>query len=131
MFKRLVLFSVLSVNFGYTFFLFPLLGILLPGSVPLTVYNLFAFMLVDSAWGVVLATVIYLLVHLTGMSLARATMFSIASLWTIFWLVSLFSIGGVGAIALDHAVTVGIDGIAALITWLMLSRLAKHYIAEQ
>jgi len=130
-FKRLVLFSVLSVNFGYTFFLFPLLGILLPGSVPLTVYNLFAFMLVDSAWGVVLATVIYLLVHLTGMSLARATMFSIASLWTIFWLVSLFSIGGVGAIALDHAVTVGIDGIAALITWLMLSRLAKHYIAEQ
>jgi len=126
-----VLFSVLSVNFGYTFFLFPLLGILLPGSVPLTVYNLFAFMLVDSAWGVVLATVIYLLVHLTGMSLARATMFSIASLWTIFWLVSLFSIGGVGAIALDHAVTVGIDGIAALITWLMLSRLAKHYIAEQ
>ncbi|RLG63452.1 hypothetical protein DRO02_06550 [archaeon] len=131
MFKRLVLFSVLSVNFGYTFFLFPLLGILLPGSVPLTVYNLFAFMLVDSAWGVVLSTVIYLLVHLTGMSLARATMFSIASLWTIFWLVSLFSIGGVGAIALDHAVTVGIDGIAALITWLMLSRLAKHYIAEQ
>jgi len=126
-----VLFSVLSVNFGYTFFLFPLLGILLPGSVPLTVYNLFAFMLVDSAWGVVLSTVIYLLVHLTGMSLARATMFSIASLWTIFWLVSLFSIGGVGAIALDHAVTVGIDGIAALITWLMLSRLAKHYIAEQ
>ncbi len=130
-FRRLVLSSVLSVNLGYTFFLFPLLGILLPDSVPFTVYNLLAFTLVDSVWGIVLGTIIYLLVRLTGMSLTRAVTFSIAALWAISWLTSILSTGDLGAITLSQVAIIGIDGVAALITWLTLSKLARHYVIGQ
>lgn len=122
--------SILSVNLGYTVFLFSLLGVLYPERVPFTIHNFLAFMLVDSAWGIILATVIYLLMRLTGMSLARAITFSIALLWITFWLISFLSIRNTEVIPSDYVMIVGIDGIAALISWFTLSELAKHYIAR-
>ncbi len=129
-FRKLVLSSVLSVNLGYTVFLFPLLGVLYPSRVPFTIHNFIAFMLVNSAWGIILATVIYLLMHLKRMSLAKAIMFSIASLWITFWFISFLSTRNTEAISSDYVIITGIDGIAALISWFTLSELAKQYIAR-
>ncbi len=48
MLKKLILFSIVSVNAGYTVLLFLLLDMIYPDMMPLTVYNLLAFMFVDT-----------------------------------------------------------------------------------
>ncbi len=126
MLKKLVLHSIMTVNAGYTAFLFPLLGVLYPDRVPLTFYNLLAFMLVDTVWGAILAVIVYLVARLARIGLARAITYSIVMMWTIFWFTMIPSSGGT-ITSLDNVIVVGADGVAALITWATLSRLVKHY----
>lgn len=126
MLKKLVLHSIMAVNAGYTAFLLPLLGVLYPDRVPLTFYNLLAFMLVDTVWGAILAVIVYLVARLARIGLARAITYSIVMLWTIFWFTTILSSWST-ITSLDNIIVVGADGVAALITWTALSRLAKNY----
>ena len=121
-------FSIISVNIGYTVFLFPLLGILYPDRVPLTIYNLLAFILVDTIWGIILAAIIYLVMRIAKMDLVKATTFSIALLWIIFWIISIFSARNHNIISIDNIIVIGIDGIAALTTWIIFSMLIRRYM---
>ncbi len=128
MLKRLIVFSIVSVNIGYTGFLFPLLGVLYPNRVPLTMYNLLAFIFIDTIWGIILATIIYFVIHIAKINLTKATMFSIGLTWTTFWLISILSTRDFNITSIDNTMVIGVDGIAALITWIILSRLIKYYM---
>ena len=121
-------FSIVSVNIGYTVFLFPLSGILYPDRVPLTVYSLLAFILVDTIWGIILAAIIYLVTRIAKMNLIKATTFSIALLWIIFWIISILLARNPNIISMDNIIVIGIDGIAALITWIIFSMLIRRYM---
>ncbi len=127
LFRRLLPLSIVSVNIGYTGFLYPVLGILYPDRIPLTLYNLLAFIITDTLWGVILAFIIYLIIHLTKISPSKAILVSTTLLWLNFWMIALLSSGNI-LIHMDEAVILGTDGIAALITCYILSKLVKHYI---
>lgn len=129
LFKRLLLLSIVSVNIGYTGFLYPLLGILYPDQVPLTLYNLLAFITTDTLWGVILAFIVYLIVRLARINLSKAILISIILLWVSFWSIALLSTGNT-AICMDEAVILCIDGIAALMTYCTLLKLVEHYIPK-
>ena len=130
MLKKLVIFSIISVNLGYTALLFPLLGTLYPSKVPLTVHNLLAFLLTDTAWGIILALVIYTVTRITKVSLVRASTYSVVTMWIIFWVISTLLTGDPNATSTDNIIIIGTDGIAALVTWSALSGLIKHYLTS-
>jgi len=125
--KKLLFLSIVSVNLGYTGFLYPILGILYPDRVPLTLHNLLAFIITDTLWGIILAFIVYLIMRLTKISPSKAILVSITLLWLSFWMFALLSSGN-SVICTDEAVILGIDGIVALITYYILSNLVKHYI---
>ncbi|MCD6428426.1 MAG: hypothetical protein J7L12_02275 [Desulfurococcales archaeon] len=125
--KKLLPSSVISVNIGYTCFLYPVLGLLYPDRVPFTASNLLAFTIVDSLWGVILALITYSVARVMRTSLIKAASISIASLWLIFWVIALLPTGSTGNPA-DRATILCVDGAAALITWATLSKLIKRYI---
>ena len=127
-FKRLVLLSIVSVNAGYTLFLFPVLGLLYPSRVPLTLSNLLAFVTTNTLWGILLAVVVYLVVRLTGVSLPRAITWSILMLWISFWLIPLLAGIDKLPLGLDDAVVVCIDGGAAILSMMVMLKLVKRYI---
>jgi len=129
LFKRLLLLSIVSVNIGYTGFLYPVLGMLYPDRVPLTPYNLLAFIATDTLGGIILAFVVYLVMRLTKISLPKAILTSITLLWLSFWVVA-FLLTGNTMIYIDEAVILCIDGVAALITCYILSKLVEHYIPK-
>lgn len=130
MFKKLVLSSIISVNIGYTFFLFPLLGVLYPDRIPFTLYNLSAFILVNTIWGIILAVIVYFIVHIAKISLVKAITYSIASLWIIFWLILILSTRNTSTTLLDNVVIISVDGVSAFIVWVILSKLAEHFIVK-
>ncbi|RLE95887.1 MAG: hypothetical protein DRJ55_00905 [Thermoprotei archaeon] len=130
MFKKLVLLSIISVNLGYTFFLFPLLGVLYPDRIPFTLYNLSAFILVNTMWGIILAVIVYFIVHIAKISLVKAITYSIASLWIIFWLILILSTRNTSTTLLDNVVIISVDGVSAFIVWAILSKLAEHFIVK-
>lgn len=130
MFKKLVLSSIISVNIGYTFFLFPLLGVLYPDRIPFTLYNLSAFILVNTMWGIILAVIVYFIVHIAKISLVKAISYSIASLWIIFWLILILSTSNTSTTLLDNVVIISVDGVSAFIVWAILSKLSKHFIVK-
>ena len=130
MFKKLVLLSIISVNLGYTFFLFPLLGVLYPDRIPFTLYNLSAFILVNTMWGIILAVIVYFIVHIAKISLVKAITYSIASLWIIFWLILILSTSNTSTTLLDNVVIISVDGVSAFIVWAILSKLAEHFIVK-
>ncbi len=129
LFKRLLLLSIVSVNIGYTGFLYPVLGMLYPDRIPLTLYNLLAFIATDTLWGVILAFIIYLVMRLTKISLSKAILASIILLWLSFWVIALLSTENT-VIYMDEAGVLCIDGVAALITFYILSKLAEYYIPK-
>jgi len=126
MLKKLVIFSIISVNLGYTALLFPLLGTLYPSKVPLTMHNLLAFLLTDTAWGVILAMVIYALVRVIKISAIRASAYSIIVMWATFWIISTLLTGNLNVISLDDITIISIDAIATLVVWVTLSMLINH-----
>jgi len=130
LFKKLVLLSIISVNLGYTFFLFPLLGVLYPDRIPFTLYNLSAFILVNTMWGIILAVIVYFIVHIAKISLVKAITYSIASLWIIFWLILILSTRNTSTTLLDNVVIISVDGVSAFIVWAILSKLAEHFIVK-
>ena len=130
MFKRLVLSSIISVNIGYTFFLFPLLGVLYPDRIPFKLYNLSAFILVNTMWGIILAVIVYFIVHIAKISLVKAITYSIASLWIIFWLILILSTSNTSTTLLDNVVIISVDGVSAFIVLAILSKLAEHFIVK-
>ena len=121
MLKRLILFSIVSVNFGYTVFLLPLLNILYGKRVPLTMVNLIAFILVSTLGGVLLALVAYAIMRVARMSVVRSTAFSVLLLWVAFWISTICIAEGVSEVLI-----LCIDGLAALLTWLVLVTLLKN-----
>ena len=129
LFKRLLLLSIVSVNIGYTGFLYLVLGMLHPDRVPLTLYNVLAFIVTDTLWGIILAFVVYLVMRLTRISLPKAVLASITLLWLSFWVIAFLSTGNT-MIYIDEAVILCIDGVAALITYYILSKLIEHYIPK-
>jgi hypothetical protein len=124
LFKKLVVVSIISVNIGYTFFLFPILGSLYPGKVPLTLYNFLLFLLVDTIWGVVLASFIYSIIHLASVSLTKAIILSITLLWIVFWIISIILTKKPANISTEDIIIICIDGAAALISGIILSKLS-------
>ena len=122
--------SIISVNIGYTFFLFPLLGVLYPDRIPFTLYNLSAFILVNTIWGIILAVIVYFIVHIAKISLVKAITYSIASLWIIFWLILILSTRNTSTTLLDNVVIISVDGVSAFIVWVILSKLAEHFIVK-
>ena len=129
LFRRLLFLSMVSVNIGYTGFLYPVLGMLYPDRVPLTIYNLLAFIVADTAGGVILAFIIYLAICLMKIDLSKAIFASIILLWLSFWVIAFLSTGNI-VIYIDEAVILCIDGVAALITFYILSKLVEHYIPK-
>ena len=125
-----MLLSIISVNLGYTFFLFPLLGVLYPDRIPFTLYNLSAFILVNTMWGIILAVIVYFIVHIAKISLVKAITYSIASLWIIFWLILILSTRNTSTTLLDNVVIISVDGVSAFIVWAILSKLAEHFIVK-
>ncbi len=117
---------IVSVNVGYTLFLFPLLGMLYPSRVPLTLGNLASFIVVDSVWGVILALITYAVMRVTKTSLSKASLLSVILVWIVYW-VPLVLVDGSGLVV-DDLVILLLDFLAALVTWftvLMLSRLSN------
>jgi len=126
MFRKLLISSIISTNIGYTLFLFPTLGMLYPNRVPLNLYNLAMFLLIDSFWGAILAIVIYFISRLSRLDIARASMLSILLLWILFWLLTI-SLSR-NPIMIENIIVVFLDGIAAFITWIALLKFVKYYI---
>ncbi len=126
MLRKLILISIVSVNVGYTVFLFLLLGMIYPDMVPLTVYNWLAFMFVDTVWGLILGIVIYLVVRVSGVDLVKATALSITAIWIAFWLFSLLLTNGYSTISMYAIVVLCIDGVAALMVWVVFVVLTKY-----
>ncbi len=129
LFRRLLFLSMVSVNIGYTGFIYPVLGMLYPDRVPLTIYNLLAFIATDTVGGVTLAFIIYLAIRLMKIDLSKAIFASIIFLWLSFWVIAFLSTGNI-VIYIDEAVILCIDGVAALITFYILSKLVEHYIPK-
>ena len=69
-------------------FLFPLLSISYGSKVLFTMFNLVAFIFVDSIGDVILALMIHFITRINRMSMIEATTISILLLWTIFWIVA-------------------------------------------
>ncbi len=128
MFKRLLLVSIVSVNLGYTFFLFPVLGLLYPSRVPPTLSNLLAFIVIDTLWGILLAVIVYLMTRLPGISLSRAIILSILLLWMSFWLLPLL-VEARTFPSLGSAIIACIDGVAALVSMSVMLKLTRRYIS--
>ncbi len=130
MLKKLVAFSIVSTNLGYTLFLFPLLSALYRDRVPFTASNLIAFTLVDTLGGVLLAMVSYLAIRVGKMSVTKSITLSVVLLWTAYWLTIVCAAGGLSNLHSNVAI-VCLDGLAALITWATLTMLSKSLIEKK
>ncbi len=123
MIKRLIVFSVVSANLGYTAFLFPVLSMLHGGRVPPTLLNFAAFVLVDTLGGVVLALVAYFAMRVGRISVIRSVTLSVALLWAAYWLITICL--GRSADIHNGLIVIFLDGVAAFITWVSLIVLIK------
>ncbi len=131
MFKKLMLVSIISVNMGYTLFLFPLLGVLYPKRIPFTINNLLAFTFVDTFWGILFATLIHTISYVIkkvkiNTSIVRVTSLSIITLWIISWSISILSVSDPSKMTMDDIIIIGADGVAAIITGITFLALAKR-----
>ena len=123
--RKLIVFSIISVNLGYTGFLFPLLSMIYKDKMPLTLFNLVAFILVDTISGVILAVMIHLTMYIGKMSIVKSITFSIISLWVLFWLIAICMVRDLGDI-----VVICMDGFAAFLSWVALIGLTKYFIKK-
>jgi len=81
-------------------------------------------------WGIILAVIVYFIVHIAKISLVKAITYSIASLWIIFWLILILSTRNTSTTLLDNVVIISVDGVSAFIVWAILSKLAEHFIVK-
>jgi len=130
MFKKLVIVSIISVNVGYTLFLFPILGFLYPNRVPLTLHNLVSFLFIDTIWGAVLATLIYSVAHIARIGFTKAIAISITLLWIAFWASSTILTGKFTDVSTEDVIVICIDGVAALITGIILSKTSSAILSQ-
>jgi len=111
-FLRILVQSLLASNIGYTVFLLPLLGYIFPKRIPLTLMNIIAFTVVDTMAGLFLAGLAYLFIKKAKLKKSSAFGISIVILWALYWIpASLKSL---------NLLMIGLDGLAALITWLVI-----------
>ena len=102
--------SIIASNLGYTVFLLPVLGVIHPSRVPLTVANIAAFTIIDTLGGLLLGALIHFLIRKTGLRIYHAAGIPVFLLWLIYWLPA-------SRKGIDLLVIV-LDGAAAVITWL-------------
>jgi len=123
MIRRLIVFSVVSANLGYTAFLYPVLSMLYGDRVPLTLPNFAAFVLIDTLGGVVLALVAYLAMRVGRIGVTRSVTLSVALLWAAYWLITICL--GRSTDIHNGLIVIFLDGVAAFITWASLIVLIK------
>ena len=108
-FIKLLLLSVLSANIGYSLFLLPVLGILYPEKVPLSFINIIAFAGVDTAAGILLGIIIFVLDRKTRFKMEYSAGAAITFMWFLYWIPVAFTS--------FNLVIICLDGAAALFTW--------------
>jgi hypothetical protein len=73
--------------------------------------------------GVILAILTYTIMRIARTSLTRAIAVSITLLWVTFWAFMIILTGGVANISVEDIIVICVDGSAALITAIILSKL--------
>ncbi len=74
----------------------------------------------------ILGIVIYLVVRVSGVDLIKAAALSIAVTWIAFWSFSLLLTNDCSTISMYAIAVLFIDGVAALMTWVVFVVLAKY-----
>lgn len=82
--------------------------------------NIASFMIIDSLAGILLGIIIYTIIQKTTIGLPLASGISVSVLWLLYWIPSVPG-------SMDLRI-IGLDGVAACITWLSLTALDKKTV---